>query len=125
MGSALWCDVDDPEMNIPNYVGHPFPAKDPDRKHFAQTEMVQVPTGNSYGQTTYQQREEITEEIEMCGYHRMKMQNPFQTRRQITNGEKEEQPTLEDLEMEDEQYRAGYDAAMERVLRGQVEKDKH
>ena len=90
-----------------------------DRKHFAQTQMVPNLTGNSFGRPTYQDREEITEELDMCGYHWRK-QNPFQAK---AKPEIPAPPTLEDLEVEDENYRAGYEAAKEEMLlRGRHEK---
>jgi hypothetical protein len=57
MSQVLWCDKG----------GHAFSAKDLNRQHFSQTQTVKVPTGNSYGKTTYQERHEVTEEIDMCG----------------------------------------------------------
>jgi hypothetical protein len=112
MSQTLWCDIDDPETNAPHQMGHCFPAKDMDRKHFAQTQMVPTRTGDSYGRSTYQDREEITDELDMCGYHWRK-QNPFHA---ANTPEIPAPPTLEDLEERDNEWRAGYDAAMNKVL---------
>lgn len=78
VSQCLWCDVNDPVTNVKGQIGHSFSAKDLNRQHFEQTQQVAVPTGNSYGQTTYQARDEITVEMDMCGYHAGK-QNMFQT----------------------------------------------
>lgn len=114
MSNALWCDIDDPDTNAMGQTGHSFSAKDPDKRHFAQTASVPVETGNSYGRPTYQQREEITDELDMCGYHWRK-QNPFLARNtpEIPAG-----PTLQDLEEKNEDWQAGYDAATDHYLAG-------
>lgn len=57
MSTALWCDKGD----------HAFSAKDPLKQHFSQTQTVTVPTGNNYGRTTYEERREVTEELDICG----------------------------------------------------------
>ena len=57
MSSALWCDKGD----------HAFSAKDPNKQHFSNTHTVSIPTGNSYGRVTYQERQEVTEELDICG----------------------------------------------------------
>lgn len=57
MSTALWCDKGD----------HAFSAKDPFKQHFSQTQTVTVPTGNSYGRATYEERREVTEELDICG----------------------------------------------------------
>jgi hypothetical protein len=59
MSGVLWCDTGD----------HPFSAKDPNKQHFVNTHEEAVYTGNSYGVPTYQQREKVTEEIDICGMH--------------------------------------------------------
>lgn len=112
MSDAKWCDIDDPQTNQFGQTGHSFSAKDPERRHFAQTAEVDIPTGNSYGTTTFQRREEITDELDMCGYHWRK-QNPFLAKKtpEIPAG-----PSLADLEEEDANYRRGYEAAEDRYL---------
>lgn len=117
MAATIWCEIDDPETNALHQIGHPFSAKDPDKRHFSQTRTVDIPTGNSYGRTTYQEREEVTDELDMCGYHWGK-QNPFAVKKEINPPVDSAQATLDELEDEDSNYRAGYDAAMERVLSG-------
>lgn len=57
MSTALWCDKGD----------HAFSAKDPLKQHFSQTQTVTVPTGNNYGRATYEERREVTEELDICG----------------------------------------------------------
>lgn len=57
MSQSLWCDKGD----------HAFSAKDENRQHFTQTQTVKFPTGNSYGRTTYEDRKEVTEELDICG----------------------------------------------------------
>ena len=101
MSSALWCDKGE----------HAFSAKDPEKRHFSQTRQVEVNTGNSYGTPTYQSRQEVTEELDICGpcYN---ASNPFSSAQATP---KALQPTLEDLEEEDENYRRGYEAAQEEL----------
>lgn len=78
MTTVEWCSIADTETDIPHQVpGHPFPSTDPDMQHFTQTRTVEVPTGNNYGRPTFQDRQEVTTELYMCGYHWRK-QNPFQ-----------------------------------------------
>lgn len=100
VSDTLWCDVDDPETNVIGQIGHSFSSKDPKRRHYEQTIPVQVPTGNSYGQTTYQERQEVTEVLDMCGYHWEKT-NPFQP-------PKEEK--IQALERENADWQKGYEA---------------
>jgi hypothetical protein len=68
MSGVLWCDKGE----------HPFSVKDVNKQHFVNTHTEPVLTGNSYGNPTYQQREQITEEIDICGPHWLN-DNPFQT----------------------------------------------
>lgn len=78
MSHTLWCDIDDTTTNqMPGVPGHSFSMSDPDRQHFTNTRTVQVNTGNSYGRSTFQEREEVTTELDICGYH-FRKQNPFQ-----------------------------------------------
>ena len=100
MSSTLWCDIPDPETDYKGQTGHPFSAKDPEKRHYEETQMVDVPTGNSYGRTTYQPREEITESLDICGYH-MRKRNPFQ-------GKTEDKLTA--LEKDNAQWQAGFEA---------------
>lgn len=78
--AALWCEENDPEMNVVNLIGHPFSAKDEGVHTLADTSPRRRYTGNSYGQSTYQEEDEVTETFTMCGYHWDK-RNPFQTPR--------------------------------------------
>jgi hypothetical protein len=98
---ALWCDVGE----------HPFGSKDPDKHSFAETRTIQRLTGNSYGNPVYQDQEEETDRITICGPCFIK-QRPFQkSPAQIPAGVDREtytqwleekaglndQPTLDDL----------------------------
>lgn len=94
MSVALWCDKGD----------HAFSAKDEERQHFTQTQMVTIPTGNSYGRTTYEERKEVTEELDICGPC-WKSGSPFS----------KEKPEIETVEAEAEvseaeMWRARYEA---------------
>jgi hypothetical protein len=66
MSGVLWCDKGD----------HPFSVKDVNKQHFVSTHTVPKLTGNSYGTPTYQDRQEIVEEIDICGPHWLN-DNPF------------------------------------------------
>lgn len=77
LSGVSWCDIDDKETNVKGQVGHPMSTKDPDRRHFTQTANARALTGNSYGTPTYQESQEVTEVIDVCGYHWRK-QNLFQ-----------------------------------------------
>ena len=107
--AALWCDIDDPETNLPHsqVPGHPFSDKDVNRQHFSRTGSERVNTGNSYGNPTYQDREIVTAEMEICGYHWQK-QNPFQPGKKAIP---------EDEETEKESFLKGY---REGVLHGEI-----
>lgn len=109
MSGAIWCDKGE----------HAFSAKDPDKQHFTKTQSVDVMTGNSYGQPTYQPRQEIVEELDICGPC-WKSGNDFAAK-QINGPKDPATKTLDELEKDDEQYRAGYEAAMEKVLAGKVD----
>jgi hypothetical protein len=101
MSGALWCDKGD----------HAFSTKDEERQHFTKTHTVEVPTGNSYGRPTFQERMEVTEEIDICGpcwksgdlFAKPKTEIPSQ-------------PTLDDLEKDDDAYRRGFDAGVDSIL---------
>jgi hypothetical protein len=69
VSTVLWCDKNN----------HPFSAKDKEKRHFVDTHEVEVLTGNSYGRPTYQDRQEVTEEIDICGPC-WREENPFQAR---------------------------------------------
>lgn len=68
MSNALWCDKGE----------HAFSAKDQFKQHFVNTHSEPVLTGNSYGNPTYQNREIVTEEMDICGPCWSK-DNPFTT----------------------------------------------
>ncbi len=106
MSNSLWCNIDDPETNVPHQIGHSMSIDDPDRQHFEQTRTVQVPTGNSYGRATYQDRQEVTTSIDMCGYHWRK-QNPFSAQ--------EDAPKEITVDEENEDFLRGYH---EGILKG-------
>jgi hypothetical protein len=99
MSTALWCDKGD----------HSFSAKDPDKQHFSQTQTVSVNTGNSYGRATYQDRQEITEELDICGPC-WKKTNPFQPQE-----EAEKLPKALTVDAETEEYLRGYHDAKAEV----------
>src|ERR1700733_240759 len=84
MSQSAWCNINDKETNAPFQVGHAFNADDEDREHFTKTRKVNVETGNSYGRPTYQERQEITETLDMCGYHSRKQAGLFQKTPEIT-----------------------------------------
>jgi hypothetical protein len=111
MSGAIWCNINDPETNVKGQVGHAFSDQDPDAQQYRQTRKVKQATGNSYGQTTYQDREEVTTVIDMCGYH-VRKQMPFQA-------DNEQAPAIEAsiedaekdaLEAERDMWRDKYDA---------------
>lgn len=66
MSQAIWCDKG----------AHAFSEKDEERQHFTQTRTVKLHTGNSYGNDTYQDRQQVTDEIDICGPC-WKSANPF------------------------------------------------
>jgi hypothetical protein len=70
---SLWCEFGGWEN------GHPFSSKDPDYQTMRQTRKIQRPTGNSYGITTYQDREEVTDTIIICGRHIQEMTRSFRS----------------------------------------------
>jgi hypothetical protein len=111
MSVSLWCDIDDTDTNAFGQHGHAFSGNDPDRRHFVQTAQVRVPVGNSYGNPVYQDRQQVTEELDMCGYHWRKS-NPFLAEKKTElPSSSTAQKTLQELEEEDEEYRRGYEAA--------------
>jgi hypothetical protein len=106
MPTALWCEFGGYEN------GHAFSSKDPNYRVLKQSQLVDVPTGNwsdTYGQATYQKREEVTEVVVLCGEHASQMSKSFRPPEIAP-------PALSDLEREDTNWRAGYDAAMEKIL---------
>lgn len=105
LSQSLWCDVNDPETNVVGQIGHSFSANDENRQHFTQTRKVNIPTGNSYGQPTYQERQEVTEVVDFCGYHWAK-QNPFLSR----SPDAIEAAELESSQSEAEMWQAKYEA---------------
>jgi hypothetical protein len=101
MSQALWCDKGE----------HAFSGKDPDKQHFVNTHEVQVPTGNSFGRATYQERVEVTEEIDICG--------PCWKSGGILSEKAAIPPqTLDDLQKENDDWQRGYEAAMDKRLAG-------
>ena len=106
MSDVIWCDIGDPETDIKGQVGHPFSSKDINAQHFEQSQTVAVPTGNSYGQTTYQERQRVTQTLDICGYHWAR-QNPFQA---PTDTAKALIDRTEVLGEQNEQWQAGYEA---------------
>jgi hypothetical protein len=100
MSNVKWCDKGD----------HPFSVKDVNKQHFVNTHSVAVPTGNSYGRATYQEREEVTEEIDICGPCWLS-NNPF------TNQEPTAIETVEAdaEESASEMWQRKYEAEHERV----------
>lgn len=101
MSAALWCDKGE----------HAFSAKDQDRQHFASTHTVPVQTGNSYGRPVYQDRVEVTEEIDICGPC-WKSGGVFATKEIQTP----QQPTLDELENESDAWQRGYMAGQDSVM---------
>lgn len=107
---TLWCEFGGWEN------GHPFSEKDPDYQVYRQTQKVKVPTGNSYGTTTYQNREKVTDVIVICGKHVQEMTRSF--RKDTPEVEPPQVATLQDLEEEDSDYRRGYEARREEEFLG-------
>lgn len=101
MSNALWCNIDDAKTNAIGQIGHAFSETDPERQHFTKTQSINMQTGNSFGTPTYQQRQEVTETLDICGYHWRK-QNPFQP--------SDKEATLRELEAENENYQRGFEA---------------
>jgi hypothetical protein len=101
MSNAIWCDKGE----------HAFSGKDPDKQHFINTHEVQVPTGNSYGRATYQERVAVTEEIDICG-------SCWKSGGILAKNalpESDNQPTLDELEQQNEDWSAGYNAAIDHL----------
>lgn len=101
MTVAIWCDKGE----------HPFSAKDPERQHFTKTAKRRYPSGNSYGNTVYSEVEEVTEEIDICGpcYNGTGVAA-------LVIGKSE----TETLEEKNDDWQAGYDAAINRVTSATV-----
>jgi hypothetical protein len=111
MSASAWCNINDPETNAPQQMGHAFNAEDPDREHYTKTRTVDVPTGNSFGRPTFQERQEVTENLDMCGYHSRKQAGLFQDPPQIVTAE-----TIEEVEAESDRaaadmWKARYEAS--------------
>jgi len=97
MSGVLWCDVGE----------HPFSMKDKNRQHFVNTHQVEVYTGNNYGNPNYQPRQEVTEEIDICGEHWMQnnpMKAPEVSAIDVAESEAEESAA----EMWEAKYRADH-----------------
>jgi hypothetical protein len=114
MSNAAWCNVNDPETNVKGQIGHAFDSNDPDKQHFTQTRKVNIPTGNSYGNATYQERQEVTEIVDFCGYHWQK-QNPFRPPAPIPIESEIESVEHDADESEAEMWRAKYEAERART----------
>jgi hypothetical protein len=117
MSQSAWCNINDKETNAPFQIGHAFNADDEDREHFTKTRKVNVPTGDSYGRPTYQERQEITETLDMCGYHSRKQAGLFQKTPEITA------EVIDDIEAEADQadadmWKARYEAEKARRTAG-------
>ena len=109
MSAVLWCDKGE----------HAFSVKDEDRQHFTQTRTVKSKTGNSYGHDVYQDRVEVTEELDICG-NCWKTGNPFgHTEQELPALTATDETTVADAEAaayeaEVEMWKAKYEAARER-----------
>lgn len=108
MSQSLWCDKGD----------HAFSSKDEDKQHFSQTQTVKFPTGNSYGRTTYEDRREVTEELDICGPC-WKTGSPFsKDKAAITGYSSETEKAEAEAELsESEMWRAKYEAEKARNSR--------
>jgi hypothetical protein len=95
MSGALWCDKGN----------HAFSMKDQNRQHFVNTHTVEVLTGNSYGNPTYQPRQEVTEEMDICGPHWLE-DNPFMAAEPTAI----EAAEAEAVESEADMWKAKYEA---------------
>jgi hypothetical protein len=111
---SLWCDINDTSMNAPNMIGHAFSGNDPDKHHYSDTRPVEYNTGNSFGRPTYQTRDEVTDEYDMCGYH-WNRRNPFKAN---TEAIAPPAPTIEELEKETNDYQKGFTAGVDHALYG-------
>lgn len=98
VSQALWCDKSD----------HAFSSKDPERQHFAQTQTVPVATGNSYGTPTYQDRMQVTEEIDICG-------PCWKSGGVMAEKAIPASPTLDDMQQYNDDWQAGYNAAIDHL----------
>lgn len=110
MSQASWCNINDKETNAPFQIGHSFNGDDEDREHFTKTRLVNVETGNSYGRKTYQERQEITETLDMCGYHSRKQAGLFQTAEPLEIETIEAEAEVSEADM----WRAKYEAELAR-----------
>jgi hypothetical protein len=104
MSEAKWCDTGN----------HAFSATDEDAQHFSQTRTVKVRTGDNYGRDTYQERQVVTTEVDVCGPCFNKS-NPFQKDASPAALPKDDGFTEEDKQ--DESYLRGY---REGILKGQI-----
>lgn len=124
MSRAEWCNINDKETNAPFQVGHSFNGDDEDREHFTKTRTVNVPTGDSYGRRTYQERQEVTETLDMCGYHARKQAGLFQNNvPPAIEATSVTSDSIADVEAESEQseadmWRAKYEAERARFVAG-------
>lgn len=109
MSASLWCNINDVETNQTYQIGHAFSEADEDREHYTKTRTVEVPTGNSYGRATYQERQEVSETIDVCGYHARKQAGLTQNAITVTA---EDIDTVEEgaTQAEADMWRARYEA---------------
>lgn len=110
MSQAAWCNINDPETNAAFQIGHSFNGDDEDREHFTKTRTVNIPTGNSYGRATYQERQEVTETLDMCGYHSRKQAGLFSDPPAIVTAETIDEVETEATQAEADMWRARYEA---------------
>lgn len=109
MSASLWCNINDVETNATYQIGHAFSEADEDREHYTKTRTVEIPTGNSYGRATYQERQEVSETIDVCGYHARKQAGLTQNAITVTA---EDIDTVEEgaTQAEADMWRARYEA---------------
>ena len=118
MSQAAWCNINDKETNAPFQVGHPFNGDDEDREHFTKTRTVNLETGNSYGRKTYQERQEITETLDMCGYHSRKQAGLFQATPEAIEASDITEVEAESEQSEADMWKAKYEAEHARFTAG-------
>lgn len=95
MSQSLWCDTGK----------HPFSSLDIEKRHFTQTREVEIPTLDYQGRATAKVRQEVTEELDICGVCWGNKNNPF-------SPQKDETADIEKraLEAERDMYKAQAEA---------------